>query len=65
MSPSETHIVVTIQIISDNLLEGDEKFSVRITSSGEGVTVHPSIAEVIIVDSSIGNHVLILFSLSS
>ena len=54
VSPSDTQVVINIQIRSDSILESDEHFSILITSSGVGVTVDPSTAEVTIIDASIG-----------
>ena len=54
VSPSDTQVIINVQIHSDEILEGDEHFSILITSSGVGVTVDPSTAEVTIIDTSIG-----------
>ena len=52
--PSDTQVVVSVQIFSDNLLEGEERFSVFIASLGREITTTQSIAQITIVDSSEG-----------
>ena len=54
VSPSETQLVISIQVVSDNVLEGDEMFSVFLTSSEDGIIVDPNTAQVTIMDTSIG-----------
>ena len=54
VSPAEIQVLISVKIFSDNILEGDEKLSVFIASTEAGVTVDPNVAEVTIVDSSIG-----------
>ena len=52
-----------MQIFPDNLLEGEERFSVFIASSDEHATITRSTAQITIVDSSEGrehNNIMIL-----
>ena len=51
---SDTQVVISVQILSDNLLEDEERFSVFIASLSDETTVTQSTAQVTIVDSSKG-----------
>ena len=52
--PPDTQVVISVQIFPDNLLEGEERFSVFIASSDEHTTITRSTAQITIVDSSEG-----------
>ena len=52
--PSDTQVLISVQIFSDNLLEGEERFSVFIASSSEEIKATQSIVQITIVDSSKG-----------
>ena len=58
LSPLDTHFIILVEIFSDNLLEGEERFSVFIASSNEHITITQSTAQITIVDSSEGNDIL-------
>lgn len=58
LSPLDTHFIILIEIFSDNLLEGEERFSVFIASSNEYITTTQSTAQITIMDSSEGNDIL-------
>jgi hypothetical protein len=59
VTPPDTQVVISVQIFPDNLLEGEERFSVFIASSDEHVTTTQSTAQITIVDSSEGNNMLL------
>ena len=52
--PPDTQVVISVQIFPDNLLEGEERFSVFITSSDEHTNMTLSTTQITIVDSSEG-----------
>ena len=59
VSPPDAHFVILVEIFSDDLLEGEERFSVFIASSNEHITTTQSTAQITIVDSSEGNDILL------
>lgn len=54
--PPDTQVVISVQIFPDNLLEGEERFSVLIASSDQHVAITQSTAQITIVDNSEGKY---------